>query len=511
MKFRSSTCIGFASGLFAATGFSPVWANGNNSIPSKEKVLESRPNVLLILVDDLVKEWIECYGAQNISLPNITKLSEQSIIFNRAYSMPQSTPSRVALMTGQYPCNNGWVNHYDVPRWGHGAHFDVDLNPSFPLTLKKSGYRTCIAGKWQLNDFRLEPDAMNKIGFDEYCMWTGGEGGNEKISESRYWDPYIHTKEGSKVYKGMFGPDIYSDFIVEFIKKNKKSPMFVYYPMTLTHTPFVHTPHAMQAKTNYEKHKAMVEYTDFIIGKLMKCLEDCGIDDNTYIMLITDNGTTPGAVGKRNDRYIRGGKTYLSENGINCPMIVHVPGAKKGRISNAVVDFTDFRPTLLDITGCKDDGKYPMDGKSFKPVLENKVDYIDGKIGMSMGCYNATISSDDRVINRQDFKDRVVIGPKYKVYLSQERTVERVYNMLVDETEKNNLIGNKAEVEQAMKELGAFIDALPIKDANPKYNVLKHNPANNTPINEVKCVKSNFMKDATEQDYNNFINPKKKK
>ena len=83
--------------------------------------------------------------------------------------------------------------------------------------------------------------------------------------------------------------------------------------------------------------------------------------------------------------------------------------------------------------------------------------------------------------------------------------------MLVDETEKNNLIGNKAEVEQAMKELGAFIDALPIKDANPKYNVLKHNPANNTPINEVKCVKSNFMKDATEQDYNNFINPKKKK
>lgn len=149
MKFRSSTCIGFASGLFAATGFSPVWANGNNSIPSKEKVLESRPNVLLILVDDLGKEWIECYGAQNISLPNITKLSEQSIIFNRAYSMPQSTPSRVALMTGQYPCNNGWVNHYDVPRWGHGAHFDVDLNPSFPLTLKKSGYRTCIAGKWQ--------------------------------------------------------------------------------------------------------------------------------------------------------------------------------------------------------------------------------------------------------------------------------------------------------------------------------------------------------------------------
>lgn len=87
-----------------------------------------KPNVLFILVDDLGKEWIEQYGAENVKLPHIQELADQSVIFNRAYSMPQSTPSRVAIMTCQYPYNNGWVNHYDVPRWGYGAQYDFENN-----------------------------------------------------------------------------------------------------------------------------------------------------------------------------------------------------------------------------------------------------------------------------------------------------------------------------------------------------------------------------------------------
>ncbi len=103
-----------------------------------------QPNVVLILVDDLGKEWIEQYGAEGIKLPHLQELADQSVIFNRAYSMPQSTPSRVAIMTSQFPYNNGWINHYDVPRWGHGAQFDVENNPCFTQEVRDNGYKTCV-------------------------------------------------------------------------------------------------------------------------------------------------------------------------------------------------------------------------------------------------------------------------------------------------------------------------------------------------------------------------------
>jgi arylsulfatase A-like enzyme len=77
---------------------------------------QHRPNILFILADDLGKEWISCYGAEDISTPNVDALAAGGMKFNNAYSMPQCTPSRVALLTGTYPWRNGWVNHWDVPR-----------------------------------------------------------------------------------------------------------------------------------------------------------------------------------------------------------------------------------------------------------------------------------------------------------------------------------------------------------------------------------------------------------
>lgn len=475
------------------------------------------PNVILILVDDLGKEWIQQYGAENIELPNLQRLADESYVFQRAYSMPQSTPSRIALLTGQYPYHNGWVNHYDVPRWGYGAHYDFSQNPCFPRLIKENGYKTCSAGKWQLNDFRLQPDAMEQAGFDEYCMWTGGEGGNEKISESRYWDPYIHTKEGSKLYKGSFGPDIYSDFIVDFITENKKHPMFIYYPMTLTHTPFVHTPHDMEAKTPYEKHRAMVKYTDFIVGKILKCLEDNSLQDNTYVIFTTDNGTSSACVGKRNEQYIRGGKTMLSENGINCPFIVHVPGQTKKYQSDALIDFTDLYPTILELTKTKADKRYLTDGHSFVSVLNGKKNSVR-EWALAMGSHPARIGADGMVKNQVDFRDRVIIGTNYKIYLTQQRMIDRVYDIVKDPFELKNLVEDERILKRAEKELGKIIKAFPLVDANPHYTPLDHNKEWDFPLNEMnaksKAKRGNYMPVSTERDYINFIgnkNNKKKK
>ena len=263
--------------------------------------------------------------------------------------MPQCTPTRVTLLTGQYPWRHGWVNHFDVPRWGHGVRFDPKLNPSFPKMLRNAGYSTCAAGKWQINDFRLEPDAMVKAGFDEYCMWTGGEGDNIKLSENRYWDPYIHTKSGSKVYKNKFGEDVFTDFIIDFMKKNKDKPMMIYYPMCLPHGPLTSTPLEPNAPKS-EQHKSMVRYADHILNVLVKALDQIGIRENTIIIWTTDNGTSGSIIGDLNGKRVRGGKSMLSENGVNAPFIINAPGiVPEGITSDALIDFSDLLPTLCDL------------------------------------------------------------------------------------------------------------------------------------------------------------------
>ena len=170
-----------------------------------------KPNIIFIMLDDLGKEWIGCYGADDIKTPHIDALAESGLTFNKAWSMPQCTPTRVTLLTGQYPWRTGWVNHWDVPRGGV-AYFDWEKHTTFATLMKSAGYKTAVAGKWQINDFRVEPEALKKHGFDDWCMWTGYEAQNTR-SKNRYWDPYVHTRDGSKTWEGKFGPDIYKVWI----------------------------------------------------------------------------------------------------------------------------------------------------------------------------------------------------------------------------------------------------------------------------------------------------------
>lgn len=429
-----------------------------------------KPNLIFILVDDLGKEWISCYGASEIETPNIDQLAASGVKFNKAYSMPQCTPSRVALITGQYPSNNGWVNHYDVPRWGHGVNFDAQKNPSFAKEVRAAGYTTCVAGKWQINDFRIEPDAMLNAGFDNYCMWTGYESDNP-VSESRYWDPYIHTKEGSKTYKGQFGPDIFSDFIINFIRENKEKPICVYYPMVLTHSPFVSTPLEPNAKTKFEKHQAMVRYTDFIIGKIVKTLKEQEILDNTYLIFTTDNGTSNSIIGKRDSVYVRGGKTFLTENGVNAPFIVITPDALK-KETDALVDFTDIYPSLLDLAGVDDKIGKEIDGQSFAGVLNGTNDKGKRDWALAMGGLAAVISDDSLMQNRFDFRDRILRCERYKAYVDTLKQVVRIFDMEQDPYETKNLIDNK-EVSSVLEHFNSILVDLPSHDNNPTYDKLE--------------------------------------
>ena len=246
-----------------------------------------KPNIIFIMVDDLGKEWVSCYGAEDIETPHIDALAAGGMRFENAYSMPQCTPSRVTLLTGQYPWRTGWVNHWDVPRWGVG-YFDWRHHTTVAQLLKRAGYATAAAGKWQINDFRVTPDALKKHGFDEWCMWTGGEGGNPP-SDERYWDPYIHTGHQSKTHKGKFGPDIYTQFLIDFAGRHKDEPMFLYFPMCLTHGPLVATPDEPDVTEKTAKHKAMVRYMDKLVGQLVAALERLIQDGESKLkMLLRD-------------------------------------------------------------------------------------------------------------------------------------------------------------------------------------------------------------------------------
>ncbi|QZE15225.1 sulfatase-like hydrolase/transferase [Halosquirtibacter laminarini] len=433
-----------------------------------------RPNIIFILLDDMGKEWVENFGADDIKTPNIDKLANSGIKFTNTYSMPQCTPSRVTLLTGQYPFNHGWVNHYDVPRWGHGVHFDVSKNPSYAKSLTQAGYKTCAAGKWQLNDFRLEPDAMVDVGFQEYCMWTGAEGGGDLIKTGqRYWNPYIHTKKGSKTYKDKFGEDVFSDFIIDFMAKNKKEPMMVYYPMCLPHGPLTTTPLEPDAPKK-EKHKAMVRYADHILGKIVNAVDSLGLRENTIIFWTTDNGTSGNIIGHIHGRPVRGGKTCLSENGINAPLIVSAPGMiKPNQVSDELIDFTDMMPTFCDLAGASMDRNYSYDGYSFAPILKGETSETEREWIVALGSHGGYFEQ-DRVVNSYEYRDRAIRNKRYKAYVDTTGHIYEIVDLKSDFYEHCNLINSgDPEIISTIKTFQSIVDKFPKKDHTPNYVKLK--------------------------------------
>ena len=184
---------------------------------------DSRPNVVLIMCDDLGFEGISIYGSESYETPNLDTLAKQGMYFSHAYSTPICTPSRVQIMTGKY-------NFRNYVKFGF-------LDPSqktFANYLLDAGYQTGICGKWQLGG---DLDRVRGFGFESHCLW------HLDGRDSRYWNPRI-SRNGKLLtdLEDSFGPDVMTDFACEFIEHERKQPFLLYYPMTLPHWPFVPTP-----------------------------------------------------------------------------------------------------------------------------------------------------------------------------------------------------------------------------------------------------------------------------
>lgn len=329
-----------------------------------------KPNIIFIMVDDMGRDWVSCYGAEH-QTPNIDQLANQGVLYQTAWCNPFCTPTRVTLLTGQYPFHHGWVQHYDVPRWG-GAGFRADRFITFARLLRESGYATAIGGKWQINHLGQDPEILKKHGFDEHCVWPGVEEGKPETVE-RFWNGLLLTN--GKRSKVPYGPDAINDFLIDYIKRHKGDPFLIYYPMLLTHGPHTTTP-MNKAKAPEGKPALFagnVTYMDYLVGKLVAAIDDLGLKKRTLIVFTGDNGSA--SSGTLNGEPYPKGKGRQADWGVHVPFIVRAPFLSKGGIvSRDLIDFTDLYPTFLDLAGVTPPKTLRLDGKSFVPSLRGDED-----------------------------------------------------------------------------------------------------------------------------------------
>jgi arylsulfatase A len=348
-----------------------------------QRATSDKPNVILIMADDVSWEAFGCYGAQDYETPNIDALAAAGLRFRHCYSTPICTTTRVKLMTGQYNFRN----------YTHFGYLNPDQK-TFGHLMQSAGYRTAIAGKWQLNglynklpghDDHARP---RKAGFDESLLWQVTTGKSVKDGGGeRFWSPPLEYNGRVVTVKenhGKYGPDLLCDFVCDFIERNRQEPFFVYYPMVLVHDPFVATPDTIgdaprtQAANKAPKSKegrkanfvAMVNYMDRIVGRIVAQVKAIDQLENTIIMFTADNGTNTTITSRWNDQLIRGGKGGMTDMGTHVPFVASWHGtAPQGVVLDDLVDFTDFYTTLAVAAGIKRIGSDPVDGRSFLPQL----------------------------------------------------------------------------------------------------------------------------------------------
>jgi arylsulfatase A-like enzyme len=179
---------------------------------------DRKPNIVLIMADDVGTEVLGCYGGTSYQTPNLDNLAKTGLKFTNCFSTPKCSPSRVKIMTGRYQFRT-------TEQWGHIPPNEI----TFGHVLQSAGYATALAGKWQMILLGEDPDHIRKMGFEENSVFGWHEG-------PRYHDPYIwQNGQILQNTKGRYGPDIYCDFLIKFIRKNKDRPFLAYYPMTTAH------------------------------------------------------------------------------------------------------------------------------------------------------------------------------------------------------------------------------------------------------------------------------------
>jgi arylsulfatase A len=341
-----------------------------SAVASAVSAAERKPNVVLIMADDFGYEAVGANGGESYRTPSLDNLASGGMRFEHCHVQPLCTPTRVQLMTGIYNVRN-YVDFQlmdpKVTTFGH--------------LMKKAGYVTAIAGKWQLG---TDPNGPKDLGFDESVLWQLTR------RPPRYANPGLEINGKEKDYdNGEYGPKLINDFALDFVTRHKDRPFFLYYPMILTHDPFQPTPDSKdwdpKAKgetQSFSKEKVnlnikyfadMTAYMDKMVGRLVSKLDELGLRENTLVIFLGDNGTDVDVVSRFKGTSYRGGKGTRTARGTHVPLIANWRGKiRAGQVNTDLVGSVDFLPTICEAAGVTVPPELKIDGRSFLPQLLGK-------------------------------------------------------------------------------------------------------------------------------------------
>jgi len=317
-----------------------------------------KPNIVFILCDDVGLDLMGCYGSDRFKTPNIDALAREGIRFEAGHSTPLCGPTRCEFNTGRYPFRTGGLTN---PSWTKADGKGPKAGDEFPIArlLKQAGYATCSSGKW-----RQVGETPGDWGFDEWLT--------DPTAGGWYWQK-SYTKNGQLIEldKEVYCPDVAHELAMDFVKRHREGPFFLYYPTHLVHGPILRTPDSVPDSKDF--YADNVAYLDKSVGKVVSEIERLGLRENTVILFAGDNGTTAQSSGTIGGRRINGAKGSMWEGGARVPLIASWKGTTPaGRVLKDLVDFSDFYATFAELAGAKMPDGLKFDNRSFAPQLRGE-------------------------------------------------------------------------------------------------------------------------------------------